>query len=971
MSEHDSATTRLQALRDTGLLDSAPEPAYDRITAIAARVLHAPIAVVSLIDRDRQFFKSAVGLPEPFASARESPLSYSYCKYPVETGEPLVVDDSLEHPLVRDNRATTEMGIRSYAGVPLFAPGGEGIGTLCVVGTEPRYWTDDEIDLLWGLAAGVQSEIALRHELARLSAAERALKEAEERYRSLVDALPVIVYLAEPVAPYGTIYVSPAITSLGYSLEEWAAVPDRWIRLLHPDDRDRVLAETQAALAERRPLDYEYRIRTREGDVRWIHDRGHFVLDPEGRPLYWQGVMMDITTHKASETLLHENRVELRQLIDVVPHLLFVKDEEGRYIMANRAFAALHGMAPKEVVGKTDLELGIDASEVAVYRAEDQEVMRSGEAKAVTAHPRRDPDGAQRSYDVLKVPFRRAGTDRPAVLGLVRDATEEREQAQQLQRAQRLASVGTLVGGVAHELNNPLSAIMGFSQLMLMDPRSDEDRQALETIHRESDRMARIVADLRRLARESQEPEAPRVPVDLNEVIRHVLRLRGYSLSTHNIEVVEDFQADLSPVMADPGRLEQVVLNLVTNAEQAMTTSSGRGILHLRTRSGDRSVSLYVDDTGPGIAPEHQERIFDPFWSTKAPGEGTGLGLSLVHGIVDDLGGHITVESPPTKGACFTVVLPRAGHQAVTQRSPAQTTPATQSPPASLRVLIVDDEAAIRSTLVRYLKRRGYEVSEAEEGSAALQLLAEAEAAGAPYDAIVSDLRMPGLDGSQLLARLREEGGGMEHRLLFLTGDAASPDAERLLEDAAVPVVLKPFDFARVEEIIQRVATGRASRDASLREHGERLQTQAAAVLKSFLARLRTDPGIQDTTHLGDADLEDHTCMLIAGVAQSLLIPELAIVDRDPLLEDGQTAMRTVSELHGAQRSRIAWTDESLAREYQILQEEIMSAIRGDSPDSRGGKAVRLVTDLLDETHQAALTTLRRERARRESTTGP
>lgn len=684
------------------------------------------------------------------------------------------------------------------------------VGTITVQSYTPGLYGPEDVEVvetLGALAAPALLNIQRQH----------ALREAERRHRAMTDALPVMIYMVEPVAPYSPIYVNPTTAALGYSHEEWMREPDLWTRILHPEDREWVLAKTEDALRAEGSTDYEYRVVTREGEVRWLHDHGHFIRDEHGRPTAWQGVMVDITERRAAEAALKEQRTELRQIIDVVPHMLFVKDEEGRYLVVNQAFAAAYGCHPDEVVGKRDTDLGIRPAEAERSRAEEQEVMHTGTPKFLPGESH-SADG--REYDVLRVLFHRAGTNQLGVLGLLRDVTDERQQAEQLQRAQRLAAVGTLVGGVAHELNNPLSAVMGLSQLMLMDPRSAEDRETLETIHHEAGRMARIVADLRDIARGSQEKGAARVPVNLNEVVRHVLRVRGYSLSTHNIRVVEDLDAGIGPVLADPGRLEQVVLNLVVNAEQAMASDAGHGTLVLRTRSGSKENSLTVGDTGPGIALEHQERIFDPFWTTKAPGEGTGLGLSVVHGIVDGLGGRIGVESCPNQGARFTVTLPRAGAPADTPSERSAAAP-DASPPSRLRVLVVDDETSVRTTLARYLRRRGHEVDEAAEGGAALALLDDAAHHGQRYDAIVSDLRMPGLDGSQLLARLREQGGGMDRRLVFLTGDAASPHAERLLKDSGVPVVVKPFDFVRVEEIIGQLAHRRAHEEASQRERGE------------------------------------------------------------------------------------------------------------------------------------------------------
>lgn len=686
----DTADPRLAALRATGLLDTAPEPSYDRLTALAARLLNAPMALVSLVDAERLFFKSAWGLDDARAAARQTTLAYSYCQFAVAERAPFIVEDARTDARVQDNRATTEMGVVSYAGIPLFGEGQEAIGTLCVLGTEPRRWTEDEIDILRGLAAAVQAEIDLRQELSRSRAALGAQAAAEERALGLLATL---------------------------------------------EERER----------------------------------------------------------------------QLRQMIDVVPHFLFIKDEQGRFLIANEAMARAHGTTPQAMVGRTDEELGVEPERAARYRADDLDVIDRGKPQFLSGGTATNADGEVRVFETLKVPFTRDGTHRPAVLGLVRDITEERERERQFRRAERMASLGTLVGGVAHELNNPLSAVKGLSQLMLMDPRSDDDTEALETIHHEADRMARIVADLRLLARQSQEAEAPpRGPVDLNELVHHVLRVRAYSLSTHNAVVVEDLQPDLAPVLADSGRLEQVLLNLIVNAEQAISAATPPGTITIRTRSRPRGVSVSVQDTGPGIPTEHLERIFDPFWTTKAPGEGTGLGLSLVHDIVTAHGGTIRVDSEPGHGARFTVLLPAAGSIAPATDAHEPSGPA---PERSLSILVVDDEAPVRATLVRYLRRRGHRVDEAADGAAALEHIEAARAARVAYDAIVSDLRMPGLDGAHLLARLREQDEGMDRRLIFLTGDAASPAVERLLADAQAPVLMKPFEFSTVAAMIREVVT--------------------------------------------------------------------------------------------------------------------------------------------------------------------
>jgi CheY-like chemotaxis protein len=218
----------------------------------------------------------------------------------------------------------------------------------------------------------------------------------------------------------------------------------------------------------------------------------------------------------------------------------------------------------------------------------------------------------------------------------------------------------------------------------------------------------------------------------------------------------------------------------------------------VRTRPAAAGISLHVCDTGPGIPPEHLERIFDPFFTTKLPGEGTGLGLSLVHTIITEHEGEIRVDSEPGKGTFVRIDLPAAP-------APREDAPAPEAPAGAvrpLRVLVVDDEAAVRRVVVRSLQRRGHTVDEAAEGARALELL---DAPGAAYDVIVSDLRMPGMGGDMLLSRLRARGGTLDRRLIFLTGDTASADAMRLLADTRVPILPKPGGIADVARVVEEV----------------------------------------------------------------------------------------------------------------------------------------------------------------------
>lgn len=445
------------------------------------------------------------------------------------------------------------------------------------------------------------------------------------------------------------------------------------------------------------------------------------------------------------------------------------------------------------MISPVDLEKATDAFEQVL----------AGEADALVFEEwLRLPSGEERLVEVTESAIWEDGVI-VGTRGIARDITGEAARERQLRRAERLASLGTLVGGVAHELNNPLHSIVSFAELLLEAPRAEEEREDLETIQREAERAASIVSDLRLLARRTQDEPEARVPVDLNDVVRHVLRTRRYALETRTVEVREELAPDLPPVLGERGPLEQVVINLVVNAEQAMESQTHRRLL-IRTRFTEDSVTLEIADTGPGIPESHQDQIFDPFFTTKAPGEGAGLGLSLVHRTVGDHGGAVHVESDPGTDTTFWVTLPVAPDMAPGTEQPA---PAA-GPGTPLRILVVDDEPAVRQAVTRYLvRRRGHTVDEAADGAEALRMI---ETGGVDYHVIVSDLRMPGLGGDQLFARLQAGGTGLDRRMLFLTGDVASGDAARLLAAADAPVIYKPVPLAALADRVERHAMEQA-----------------------------------------------------------------------------------------------------------------------------------------------------------------
>jgi len=389
---------------------------------------------------------------------------------------------------------------------------------------------------------------------------------------------------------------------------------------------------------------------------------------------------------------------------------------------------------------------------------------------------------------------------------LVRDVSERkklddetRDIYHQLLQAEKMAALGQTVSGVAHELNNPLATILSWAERLSQRTTLDEPvRRGLETILSESERAARIVRNLLTFARKRQ---TTRAMVDVNQVVRETLALRAYEQRVTNITVIGALAAGLPNVFADGHQLQQVLLNLVINAEQAMLSANGRGALVVRSwhDADHESVVLEINDDGPGIPDDLQPKIFDPFFTTKEVGKGTGLGLTVAYAIVQEHGGRIRLESRPNIGASFYVELPLTG----TRLPPAHGARAQDGrveAVAGASILVVEDEAKLASAVVEALRDAGYLVEHASDGEEALKRV-RAQA----FDLVICDLKMPRLDGKAFYRMLSAAAPGLSKRVIFVTGDVAGTDAETFLKESGCRWLAKPF---RLGDLLRAVKDG-------------------------------------------------------------------------------------------------------------------------------------------------------------------
>lgn len=388
---------------------------------------------------------------------------------------------------------------------------------------------------------------------------------------------------------------------------------------------------------------------------------------------------------------------------------------------------------------------------------------------------------------------------RPVLQVNLTDVSERKKVGEQLRRAEKLSALGQLIAGVAHELNNPLAVVIGYSEILAEKSGLDKETvDDIQRIHHESERASRIVHDLLSFARPA---EPQKKAVDINRLVASVLETQEANLLAAEIRLEQRLANDLPHTMADPNQIEQVLVNLVGNAIQVLSGRPNPRVLTIRTEEAGNYLRMIVADNGPGIPKDVMGRIFDPFFTTKPLGKGTGLGLTISNTIVQEHRGKILVENQPTGGAKFVVELPvvQCAVTPTAERLPPEIKPpAAES--AKRTVLVVDDEPGVVALLKAVMTRDGYEVTTATNGQEAMGRIA-----GGSYDLIISDMRMPGMDGRKFFEAVKKQDEALAHRIVFVTGDTVSPETQAFFKDTGNRWLSKPFNIAQVTDTVNEV----------------------------------------------------------------------------------------------------------------------------------------------------------------------
>jgi two-component system NtrC family sensor kinase len=495
--------------------------------------------------------------------------------------------------------------------------------------------------------------------------------------------------------------------------------------------------------------------------------------------------------------VVSRSQKEWETTFDAMQDCVSVHDTSGKVIRANLALARRLKTIPQKVIGKYCSELYCTASTDGPCCGHTGSLQSEGLIVEEVELP--EMGG---TFQLSVGPWYDKNNRLAGSIHVAKDISNEKLLQQQLIQSEKLSAIGELISGIAHELNNPLTGVMGYSQLLQM--RGDLDERAKDSlvkINNLATRCQKIVQNLLSFARK-QKPE--RTLASINEILERTVELRSYELQVNNIELLLELDPRLPRTIADAHQLQQVFLNVITNAEQAMLEASGRGKLTIRTRSdaaGGRVVIEIADD-GPGIPEQHLTRIFDPFFTTKEVGKGTGLGLSLAYGIIKEHAGNIYARSRLGEGSTFVIELPVIGnlHEA--------TGLAEELVPQGLhfedlvrgkRILVVDDEKYILDFFVEVLQMYPVDVDTACDGRAAMDMMQLHQ-----YDLIITDFKMPHMSGRDLFEWIKEHRPHLASRIVFVTGDTVSPETRSFFESTANRYLAKPFRIEEVREVVQQ-----------------------------------------------------------------------------------------------------------------------------------------------------------------------
>ncbi len=633
--------------------------------------------------------------------------------------------------------------------------------------------------------------MAFCSDITERKSAEEALRESENKFRNLAENLPSMVFINSKGK---VVYVNRKCEEvMGYKKEEFYSQDFDFLSIIAPEYKDSI-KESYARHLRGQQLDsLEYALITREGrKIEVIITTSLITYQKETAIL---GIVTDITERKKAEEALRASEEKYRAIVENATDQIFTLDRQCRFLAINKTAAELSRKSVSQMVGKSLFE--ILPKETAVQFSKNiEEVFETGQSKFIEE---RMCLGGKEFYNSSTLnPIKDDKGNVVAVTGIVRDTTERKKLQEQLIRTEKLAAVGTLAYGIAHEFNNIMAGILINSELGLAtgDPR--QIKECFQTIAENSQRASSITHNLLAFARQK---EAKKELIDIAEPLKSVLAITRRELEKLNIVMEEKFKP-VPKIYCDAGQFSEVFLNMITNARDAMRPRGGKLFIQVDSLKDD--VRIIFRDTGCGIPEELRRKIFEPFVTTKgALGKsdipGTGLGLFLSYGIIDGYQGKIEVESKVGRGTKFTILIPISKNQPVKPPGDAIAEPSVETE-RRLKILLVDDEKPITLSLKKYLESRGHQVTASLKAKEGLKLFRKDK-----FDLILSDILMPDMDGIELIQKIREK--NKNSRIIVMTGQILKEKEEEAREAGADEVLIKPFRNEILSSTINRVMT--------------------------------------------------------------------------------------------------------------------------------------------------------------------
>ncbi len=676
----------------------------------------------------------------------------------------------------------------------------------------------DSTDVLKEYNAGLVTKLEkknfeLSSAITERNRTEEELRNANAQLREFLDHTPVVLYAlrleGEKILPR---FVSENITRLlGFDAKE-ALSYEWWLGQLHEDDRERAVASVAETVIEGSNR-HEYRLRHRDGRYLWVDDNRRLVRDEHGTRAEIVGVWIDITDRKRAEGELRETERRFREMLDNLELISIMLDREGCVTYCNDYFLRLTGWPRDEVVGTSWFERFTPPDIAGEMREAFVTLLKDGNEVLHHTNEILTRSGERRLIHWNNSLLYSATGEVIGVASIAEDITDRVQLEKQLFRAQRLESLGTLAGGIAHDLNNLLLPIlMGVTLLKRFSPNAPS-MQAIENIERSVKRGSELVKQVLLFARGGQ---TSREPVFLSEVVREIQAIIT-STFPKDITLETAVARDVYPVTGDATQLTQVLLNLCVNSRDAMprgghivisarnhVLSDTEALLHGAVAGGGYAV-LEVTDTGEGMSKEIIDRIFDPFFTTKEVGSGTGLGLSTVQGIVSNHGGFVAVASAAGEGSTFTVYLPARRTHVETAASPAS----LAAPPLGNgeTILLVDDDASVLSITQQTLEEFGYRVVTAMDGAQAIGIFSRQHEEIA---LILTDMAMPVIDGFALIAAVNRIARNV--RLIATTGNPSAAAMTKIAKSGVPHILIKPY---AADQLLRMIAAVLAEPEAS------------------------------------------------------------------------------------------------------------------------------------------------------------